>query len=327
MWMLLGCARLGGPTQAISSISIPSDDGLQGELVVSGALSSRVSTAPADVIIFYGGEERGSLEPCGCTERPRGGLARQAAYIQATKQANPGTGFVTINGGGWLDDAVGISGQPRPETATANRWMVAGVRAMGVDVLNVGYPDMAGLSMLSEPQHGMPLVSANLTGEGIAAHTVVQSGGLRIGVTGISTPGSRAVQTPGFVRVEPFNAGHEALQALQPVSDLTVLVAYQAPEAARRLARMGLVDVVIDVQQHQQRSAPMLVGDAIWVRSHYQTMRQGELRLRMDGGDVVTAVDRKIDLDPEVPSHSGVSAVVRSARLAMDAVQQSLYGR
>ena len=72
--------------------------------------------------------------------------------------------------------SVASTGEP-----TANRWMVAGVRAVVVDVLNVGYPDMAGLMMLSEPQHGMPLVSANLTGEGIAAHTVVQSGGLRVG--------------------------------------------------------------------------------------------------------------------------------------------------
>jgi hypothetical protein len=38
-------------------------------------------------------------------------------------------------------------------------------------------------------------------------------------------------------------------------------------------------------------------------------------------------MDRKIDLDPEVPDQRSLQAVVRSARTALDVAQRALYGR
>ncbi|MFT4974885.1 MAG: hypothetical protein ACI8S6_000768 [Myxococcota bacterium] len=323
--LIMGCARPAMvPPAPITSVS---EDGLPAELVVSGSLSERVRSDDASLVIYYGGEERGSLEPCGCPVLPRGGLARQAAYISAARQASPSAGHLVVNGGYWLEDAVGLNGQPRADTPVMNRWMSAGLSALGVDVLNVGYPDMAGLRSLGGAPSGLPLVSANLVGAGIATSRVVVTGGLRVGVTGISTEGSRVLATPGFEVTDPVRAGREVLESLAATSDVTVLLAYQAPEAARRLARSGLVDVVIDVQQHRERYAPIQVGGAVWVRSHYQTMRLGELRLDIEDGVVTGVLDRKIDLDPEVPSSPEVLSVVRSARAALDAVQRELYGR
>lgn len=322
---LLGCAR---PTpSATTPIASVSSDGLPSEIVVSGPLEERVRADDADLVIFYGGEERGSLEPCGCPTRPRGGIARQAAYIGASQAANPATGRLVVNGGYWLEDAVGITGAPRADTPVMNRWMASGLSALGASALNVGYPDMAGLRSL-ERRPQLPLVSANLSGEGIAPSRTVVTGGLRVGVTGISTTGSVAVSPPsGFEMADPYRGGKAALTALRAETDLTVLLSYQAPEAARRLARAGLADVVIDVGQHRERYAPIRVGEAIWVRSHYQTMRLGELRLWLSDGVITEVLDRKIDMDAEVPSAPDVLAVVRSARAALDVVQRELYGR
>jgi len=320
---LLACVP---PTPIIvAPIQSVSEDGLAAELVVSGPLSERVRSDDADLVIFYGSEERGSLEACGCPNRPRGGLARQASYIVASRAANPSAGHLIVNGGGWLDDAVGLDGRPRPETPVQNGWMSDGLAALGVDALNIGYPELAGLRGQGSPP-SLPLVSANLSGDGVEPWVVISAGGLRVGVTGISTTGSRVLETPGFARADPVRAGRAALVALAERSDVQVLLAYQAPEAAGRLAREGLADVVVDVQQHRERYAPIRVGGAIWVRSHYQTQRLGELRLQVEGGEITDVLDRKIDMDPSVPSDPRVDAVVVAARRALELVERGLYG-
>jgi 2',3'-cyclic-nucleotide 2'-phosphodiesterase (5'-nucleotidase family) len=325
MLMLAGCVP---PNPSLpGAIQLPVSDGIPAELVVSGSLSERVRADGSDLILYYGSEERGSLEPCGCPTRPRGGLARQAAYIDASRAASPEAAHVIVNGGYWLEDAVGLDGQPRPDAAVMNRWMVTGVSALGVDALNVGYPDMAGLRSLEAVPPGLPIVSANIAGDGVVPYRVLVVDGLRIGLTGISTSGSLAVSTPGFEVSDPARSGRAVLKELRERTDVIVLMSYHASQDARRLAREGLVDVVIDTQQYRERYAPIRVGDAIWVRSHMQTMRLGELRLVIEDGRIAQAMDRKIDLDPEVPDQRSLQAVVRSARTALDVAQRALYGR
>ena len=108
---------------------------------------------------------------------------------------------------------------------------------------------------------------------------------------------------------------------------MVVLLAYQAPEAAQRLAQKGLVDVVIDTNLHREFSAPFRVGDAVWVRSHIQTMRLGELRLGIEDGRVSWATDRKIDLDAEIPSSQDTMIITELAREELDVIQREMYRR
>ncbi len=324
--LLLGCAA-STPTLSIGEITQVSEDGLEAQLVIEGALEARVASGDgADLVLFYGGEERGSLEPCGCPKRPRGGLPRQAAYVKASRQANPDQADLILNGGYWLEDAMGLDGTMRPDTPLLNQWMIAGMQQLGVDALNVAYNDTAGLTSV-EGDSGLPMVSANVSGPGITPYRLIQRGGLTIGVTGITATGLTFLQTPGFEFQDPVRAGRVVLETLRTRADVVILLAYQSPEAAKKLAKSGLVDVVIDTNLHREFYTPFWVGDAIWVHSHLQTMRLGELRLGLEDGQVSWAVDRKIDLDPEVPSEPGVLLVTQAAREELDALQRELYKR
>ena len=100
-------------------------------------------------------------------------------------------------------------------------------------------------------------------------------------------------------------------------------------ERARRfrLAQEGLVDVVIDTDLHREFYEPFRVGRALWVRSHYQTMRVGELRLGLVDGEVAWATDRKIELDPEIPSATDQLVISKQARTAIDRAQQEAFGK
>jgi len=328
--LMLACASRAPQEALILHAQESADPTLSGLLVVEGAVESRVAADDgADLVLFYGGEERGSLEPCGCPKRPRGGMSRLMAYVEASRAANPGQADLILNGGYWLEDAMGLDGQTRPDTPVMNRWMIAGVQQAGYAALNVTHNDAAGISSVLAVggEADVPAVSANVTGPGLAAYRIMTVGELRIGITGISPPGLTWQQTPGFETQDPGRAAPAVLKALSEQVDVVVLLAYQTSDVARRLAQRGLVDVVIDTNLHREFSAPFRVADAVWVRSHIQTMRLGELRLGVTDGRVTWATDRKIDLDGELPSSPDVMALTALAREELDTIQRELYRR
>ena len=319
-----GCAapRAPAPAQVLRQAG---DPGLRSEVVLGGPLEDRLSSEPADLVVFFGGEEKGSLEACGCPGRPLGGVALQAAYITAAAAAAPDTPMVTVNGGYWLDDARSLDGSPRPDALARNRWMAAGLQQLGADALNVGTNDVGALAMSETPPE-LPMVSAHVTGPGIAPWRVVEVGGLRVGITGLTAAGGTFHDRPGYTFGHPVLDATAALDALREQVDLVVLLAYAEPAAARAHALAGRVDVVIDTNRHRERYPPIRVGEAIWVRSHMGTERLGELRLTLGEGGVVGAVERKIALDPELAPAPDLAVIEAAARDEVQAAQRAAFG-
>ncbi len=292
---------------------------LQAELVTKGTASDRVVEKDnAKTVIYYMGEQEGSLAPCGCAERPRGGLPRAAAYLA---QSGPG---VVINTGSWLDQGQGIDGRPRPDSAMKNQWMVRGLQAMGTDAIHVAFSDLSGLKTVAEDASSLPLVSANLTGPGIQPFIIVEKGGQRIGITGISHPGHPNVATPGFARSKPFSAALPILEQLETSADLVILLSHGAAEAAKKLAKGGHVDVVIDSDEHRIFETPFRVGEAVWIRSHAQGLRLGELRM---GPAQSWVLDRKIDLDDQIADHPPIQSINKQAQSEIKALEKRLFRR
>jgi 2',3'-cyclic-nucleotide 2'-phosphodiesterase (5'-nucleotidase family) len=284
---------------------------LRSVLASSGPVESRLA-APDDasLAIFYAGEQKGSLDPCGCPDRPRGGVARMHAYIDAAR-ATQSVPVVLVNGGSFLEDAMGVDGEPRPEVPVMNRFVVAGLGRIGFDALNAGYADLAGLTELD--RIALPIVSANAHGPGVWPSRIVDAGELRVAITGITARGVSFVPAPEYTVEDPTVAGRAVLRQLRQRSDLVVLLSYQAADAARTLAAEGLADIVIDTNLHSTFSEPLRVGRAIWVRSSLTTMQLGELRLTVHDGRIVRALDRKIDLD------DGIAGNVEDELLAEEA--------
>jgi 2',3'-cyclic-nucleotide 2'-phosphodiesterase (5'-nucleotidase family) len=307
---------------AASKPSVPArTEGLELRSVLAsdGPLESRLAAPDeASLAIFYAGEQKGSLDPCGCPDRPRGGVARTHAYVDAAIAAHPGVPAVVVGGGNFLEDVMGVDGNPRPEVAVMNRYAVAGLGRIGFDALNAGYPDLSGITGLAEGGPaagiGLPIVSANAHGPGVWPSRIVAAGDLRVAITGITAPGVSFVPTPAYVVEDPVSAGRAALRQLRQTSDLVVLLSFQAADAARTLAREGLADVVIDTNLHSTFDEPLRVGRAIWVRSSLTTMQLGELRLTLYEGRIVKAIDRKIDLDDEIAGNVEDEVLADQAR-------------
>lgn len=319
--LLFACAKAPPPPPPVPP---PAGDV---ELVESGPPSARVSTKPADLVLFYAGEHKGSLESCGCPNRPRGSLTRMLSYIDASRAANPGVPDLVLNGGYWLDDTGDFSGGLRADVPVLNRWLVAGFDLVGFDAANVTPHELPGLDALAE----IPpwAVSANVVGSGdkaLATGIILTKGGLRVGVTGITAMGATSGQNGSFTVEDPYAPGLAALNALAPQVDVLVLLAYRAPEVARALAEaVPALDVVIDTNEHRSLYEPLMVGNAIWVRSHYETLRLGELRLNVEDQAAKLVIDRKIDLDPELPDAPGLAALLTDARAEIEAAQKAAF--
>jgi len=327
--LLFACANKAPTAEITEAPAAEPASAMRAELVVEGKLDERISTEPAELVLFYGGEHKGSMETCGCPKRPRGSLPRLMSYLEASRGANPDVPDVLLHGGYWLEDAMGLDGGLRKDVPVMNQWMLQGMEALDVDVANLSFQDLPGIDPLDE----LPdwAVSANVT----ASHgapapqpwRVLDRGGVKVGVTAITQQGMTFVMTPDYAVTDPLEGGRAALEAMKSEADVLVLMAFQAPEAAKALAEeFPELDIVIDVNMHREFYEPFTINNAVWVRSHYQTQRLGELRLRLDGGDIVGVLDRKIDLDPQVPDQSELMALVKAARKELAAVQEELYG-
>ena len=315
---LFACATTPQPPAEPFSRQTSSD--LRVELATEGPIQNRIAAPDqADLVIYYAGEQQGSLAPCGCPSRPRGGLPRMASYLE---QSSPG---IIVNGGRWLDDGLSLDGQPRADVPLKNQWMVQGLQQMNMTAINVGIHDITGISSLAQGPPELPLVSANIVGPGIQTHVVVEHQNQRIGITGISNPGHTVISTPGYTRADPFSAAAEVISTMN--ADVIILLSYLAPEAAKKLAKKDLVDVVIDTGEHRTFDPPFRVNDAVWVRSHFQTMRLGEQRLGVDDSTVQWALDRKIDLDDSLPNQTDQATLAQEAEKDLSVLEKELYGR
>lgn len=305
---LLGLAGLAHAAPALVS-----------QLVVEGPVGKRVSAAPADLVVYYGGEQRGQLDTCGCSVKARGSLSRLVRYVEVSRGASPAPS-VLVNPGQWLDDPGGFDGALRPDAVEMNRWMARGLAASGWDALNVAAPDLAGLSVLdSAAIRGLPLVSANVRGPGISRWRVVERGGLRVGVTGLTAVEPTLAQAPGYT-IGPTTDALAVVRELAPQVDVVVLLAWHAPEAARQIAvAVPQLDVVVDANRHRELVEPFLVGSAVWATSTFEAQRIGELRLDLEGGAVAGAIDRHVDLDPTVAEDPALAKLATEAQAAIDA--------
>ncbi len=306
---------------------------LAGERATDGTVKDRLVQDDAKFVLFYASEQKGSLEPCGCPREPRGSIPRLQTYLDASVAANPDTPWLLVNAGYFLEDVIGLGGQLREDVPLTNRWMVRGLAAQGTwAAINVGYTDLPGLVDLGEAFPDLPLVSANVTARepgvpAIEPWISAQAGDLVVGITGITAAGISFVPTPQYGIEPPVPAVEAVLEQMADEVDVVVLLAFQAIEEARALAEdHPEITVVVDAYHHHESVPPFLVGDAIWVKSHHQTQRLGELRLWVDQAGIDRALDRQIDLDPDIPGDTELTDIMVRARQEIELKAKELWG-
>ncbi len=260
-------------------------------------------------------------------------IPRLQAYLEASVQANPDTPWLLLNAGYFLEDAIGLGGQLREDVPLINRWMVRGLdQQASWSAISPAYTDLPGIVELGEEFPALPLVSANVRARGpgvppIEPWVALPAGEFEVGVTGITAPGVAFVPTPQYAVEPPIPAVEAVLEDMKGRVDIIVLLAFQAIDEARNLAENHPeITVVIDAYHHHESVPPFTVGDAIWVKSHHQTQRLGELRLWIEDGKLVRALDRKVELDPDIPGHKALTDTMVRAHQEIELKTKEIWG-
>ena len=294
--------------------------GLTGESVDAGPWRSRLAVDDAQVVLFATGEQHGVVAPCGCGSSPLGGLAFTEAYVTAARAALDGRPSVVVDAGAWLDPTHTWDDRAlRPDAVIQNAATLSVLA--GWDALNVTVHDLPYLARVGFPRAA---VSANLRGDaaGPARVVLLDRGGLRIAVTGVSGPGLRRFQPAGYTWDDPV----ASLAALVPTldADLVVVLGHGLGAAAARVAAVPGVDVFLEAGDFGWFEQPTRVGDAVWSRTWTNGQRLTELRLRVADGRVVGAVDRSVALGPRGRADRDVRRLERRTAAELAVVRARL---
>ena len=199
---------------------------------------------PAAAIVLTG-EVHGYLEPCGCSEKQNGGVARRSALFKELREER-----------GWevvAADAGGTIRRNRLQTELKFAAMRRALDQMGYGLLNLGPEELRlGMDHLVQHVYGEPeLMGGNValfgdvTGQtavdtGIARVKVLEAGGLKIGFTGVigsSTAAELADPGPSSLigvgdPADVLPAAQEELTAAG--CDLLVLLSQANPDETRQ---------------------------------------------------------------------------------------------
>ncbi len=260
---------------------------------------------PKKFTLVYNVNNGGYVDVCGCTHKQvrQGSLTRRASFLKQLRAT--GRQLILLDGGSALfpiEDRV--RDEEIPEKMRQAELIVEAYNRMGYQALAVGPFDIAaGVDNLKKLQEKarFPFLSANLVDRNTEApifrpHTVLEAGGVRVGVIGL-TQASMGTYfltkvAPGARVVDPVRAAKASLEALRGQVDVVIALAHVSEEETRAiLSALPEIEIVVDptIQMKSHRS---------WIREEEWLSFLGEsLLLRTDGQGARLGV-----LDVEVAS-------------------------
>ncbi len=259
--------------------------------------------APRRVVLLFTGDNRGEIAPCGCKQEPQGGLARRKTAIEAERAR--GLPVVLLDSGNALFREPGRKEDDRVRQKA--ELVLEQMEAQGTAAMAVGERDLSlGLAWLQKATKGrkkLKLLSANLVDKAgkapFPSSTVLEAGGLKLGVVGISPEGTPAGE-PGLKGRAPIEAALAEARKLRKKVDVVVVLAAVPYQEAVKLALLANEAVDFVVQSNDARG----IGIGELVGTHAAVFPAGEL------GKQVTRLELSVEgPGPSVDLGSGSRAL------------------
>jgi len=289
-----------------------------------GGIGSCVSAPPAVAPppkafrIVYGANRHGESDPCGCMVNQLGGLDRLVNLLAAEDKALVGPRFF-VDAGDAFFAAPQIPPSRRAAAVSKARLIGEAYRLVRVDALNPGPRDLsAGLDLLRELERvsGAAFVSANLvSAEGVPLFkpwTVLDRGGVRIGVTGIAHP--EAIPADSGVRAlawqEPLAKAIAELRERRV--DATVVLSGLGLAEDRRLEGVAGVALVVGSRSLDVLEQPVALGQTWIVQPQIQGQTVGVIDF--PASERVGRLHRMVDLGKDWDGKNAVSELMARHR-------------
>ncbi len=189
-----------------------------------------------DFCIIFSGEERGYLEPCGCTRPQSGGIAKRHTFIESLSEPS-----LTISLGDLVDHV------RRQDELKAETFAQA-LTTMGYSLHNLGERDLTmGLDTLAYlfPSGSVSLLSSNIQISNpiielapfIVQEVTIKEKTVKIGFLGILSPTLVGLQPSWVQLIPPEEALRPLIEKLKNKVDLLVLLSHAPMEESLALAK------------------------------------------------------------------------------------------
>lgn len=220
-----------------------------------------------------------------------------------------------------LDAGDSLLGQP-VSLQSKGAAIVEVMNAMGYDAMAVGRLDLSkGVEAIMERagEARFAIVSCNLVRKGtrepiLSPSTVIERGGVRYGILGVTEP--EALQSPGVADVadvlDPIEAVREALPDLQARSDVVIVLSHLGLDLDSALAEaVPGIDVIIGGRTRQLMKVPEVVGDTIITQMGYDGEFVGRLDVTVqEDGRLSDPTVTLIDLTPDYADDPELTGLV-----------------
>ena len=268
---------------------------LAGPALVRG--EPKQSRGERRLTLFYSGDVRGTLEPCGCTSDPLGDVARYAALVRAAERSGP---TLLVDGGGLSF----------PESASAKEKAANDLRArfLGKTLQALG-PFAAGLADNDVGAGHGEVTPRRLAVNFSRSPAIVPSelktiGDVRVGIFGVADPALAA--RVGATAEDPVPAAKREVARLRGAgAELVIALVPLDRPTARRLARAASPDLVVlgrQVGNGQARAEQ--VGSTFLVAAAEELARVGRIDFVLRGAGALTdaggpdaAALRRVEID------------------------------
>ncbi|MCK5520908.1 MAG: hypothetical protein KAI81_07335 [Candidatus Marinimicrobia bacterium] len=241
--------------------------------------------------IIFSGNNRLSLEPCGCTV-PIGGLARKINYIQNTKAILGKTNVFTVEAGNFLfHKAVDVRPQEGDYLKQLTKLQLDAYADVPYDAIHLGFNDFAlGLDYLKSIQksYNLPLFSANVMDKSgnspFPAYVMLKSGNKNIVITGVIDKGSKIHDD--VILKDPLRTLNKVLTPLIGSYDFCVVLV-DGPESMVNEVNDKIrgVDLVIDARTTKQSLSSKKLSNTSYATLGREGKYLGVLELTLGSPD------------------------------------------
>lgn len=244
-----------------------------------------------------------------------GGVARRATLIQQVRAQNSGPLLVVDAGNTLLGDALSLRSDGRVTVDALN--------LMGYDALGVGTGELSkGLDVLlqREAEARFAIVCSNLVWSEsqqpvLEPYTVIERGGVRLGVIGVTGTGAlQGLESlwPGVTVVPPEQALARYLEELRARSDVIVLLSQLGLEADEALAEsVDGIDVIVGGNTQWLLDEPQTTGDTTIVQAGYDGEWLGRLDLQGPADDLAVTQYQILYMRPDIAGAPEMTALVQ----------------
>lgn len=250
--------------------------------------------------------------------RSGGGLARMATLFRTIRR-EVGDGVIALDNGDTFHGTMAA-------VQTLGEAAIAPMRALGLDGMTVHWELAYGLERLREIAERLPypMLAANYHHHGaslpIQPFTVIERGGLRVGIIGLAAVVARHLLPPDSRRELELTIGDAELRTLIPslrrdhAATLIVVLSHLGfPQDCKLAATVPGIDVLLSGHTHNRLDAPAVVNNTLIVQSGAHGSFVGRLDLRVTPGGVADWTHALLPVDDSVEPDVAMKALVDEA--------------